>query len=354
MSRKTLWLRSKTEAHIYSLEDVDQLCKPAALGRIFRILWVQFSPILRNHSKRVEDLVRENERLRLEISSTKAEQTKQSSEHKLTAKELESLREEVNHEVKNAALARKEKEVVILRRVIKGREVIWTQERQKYKQTIRLLRDELESQNLAHDACGDEYDEEEEEELVKLAKMLSREREKKRNTNTTKPRIKRSWLEEEESTEEVEDKKPERPLQQYTKIRHSEVAAVVEPINSNKTVELIGIKHGRNQSSNTETVDSANKIPDRQIEQNGVPSTQEEATEASDSAERPTKRTRRQIEHGSNRNARCSSVSSSPTTSYQYPAKTKQRDQSLSNFKHGRGLLVSDEKIREQMEGLLF
>ncbi|KAK6496059.1 hypothetical protein TWF481_002083 [Arthrobotrys musiformis] len=362
----------------------------------FQQLWAQFGtafmeePMLRDHSKRVEDLVRENERLRLEISSTKAEQTKQSSEHKLTAEELESLREEVNHEVKsgmervqerNAALARKEKEVVVLRREIKGREVIWAQERQKYKQTIRLLRDELESQNLAHDrlrknvaaltgdydASGDEYDEEEEEELANQAELqlqaerslqagasyrrasrrlqveetpgveetsknaeLGEEEEEEyeyyeaengeelaglegdedakhdeeeedadveHDENDVEPAQEE---EEEETAEDAEDKEPEQPLRRSTRIRHSEAAAVVEPINGNETVELIGTKRGRDQSSDTATVDGANKLPDRQTEQNGVPPTQEEATEASDSAERPAKRTRRQTERYSN------------------------------------------------------
>ncbi|KAF3185881.1 hypothetical protein TWF106_000287 [Orbilia oligospora] len=372
----------------------------------FQQLWAQFGtafmeePMLRDHSKRVEDLVRENERLRLEISSTKAEQTKQSSEHKLTAEELENLREEVNHEVKsgiervqerNVALARKEKEVVVLRREIKGREAIWAQERQKYKHTIRLLRDELESQNVAHerlrknvavltgdyDASGDEYDEEEEEELANQAELqLQAERslqagasyrrasrrlqveetpgveeanntgepeeeeeeyeyyevengqgeegeeaelggdeeeededeeaedeeaeeegDAERDENDAEPEEEEAEVPEEQQAEEPEE---EQPLRRSTRIRHSEAAAVVEPINGNETVELIGTKRGRDQSSDMATVDGANGASDRQAEYNGVPPTQAEATEASDSAERPAKRTRRQTERYSN------------------------------------------------------
>ncbi|KAK6330618.1 hypothetical protein TWF718_002815 [Orbilia javanica] len=370
----------------------------------FQQLWAQFGtafmeePMLRDHSKRVEDLVRENERLRLEISSAKAEQTKQSSEHKMTAEELESLREEVNQEVKsgmervqerNAALARKEKEVVSLKREIKGREVIWSQERQKYKQTIRLLRDELESQNIAHerlrknvavltgdyDGSGDEYDEEEEEELANQAELqlqaerslqagasyrrasrrlqveetpaleeanhiLAPEEEEEEeeyeyyeveNGNSTaqlegdeeeaehqdeeevdvehdendvEPEEEEEEEEEAEAPEEeVEAEEPaelEQPLRRSTRIRHSEAATLVEPINGNETVELIGTKRGRDQSSDRATVDGPNGISDRQTEQNGVPPSQAEATEASDSAERPAKRTRRQTERYSN------------------------------------------------------
>ncbi|RVD90387.1 uncharacterized protein DFL_001353 [Arthrobotrys flagrans] len=374
----------------------------------FQQLWAQFGsafmeePMLRDHSKRVEDLVRENERLRLEISSAKAEQTKQSSEYRLTAEELESLREEVNQEVKsgmervqerNAALARKEKEVVVLRREIKGREVIWAQERQKYKHTIRLLRDELESQNIAHDrlrknvavltgdydASGDEYDEEEEEELANQAELqlqaerslqagasyrrasrrlqveetpgveeadrhnvepeeeeeeyeyyeaengegagqaglegdeeeeeeaehqLEEEAGIEHDENDVEPEEEEEEEEEEaEAPEEAkaeEPAEPEQPLRRSTRIRHSEATATVEPINGNETVELTGTKRGRDQSSDRATVDGVNGIPDRQTEYNGVPPTQAEATEASDSAERPAKRTRRQTERYSN------------------------------------------------------
>ncbi|KAK6502668.1 hypothetical protein TWF506_003246 [Arthrobotrys conoides] len=373
----------------------------------FQQLWAQFGtafmeePMLRDHSKRVEDLVRENERLRLEISSTKAEQTKQSSEHKLTAEELESLREEVNHEVKsgmervqerNVALARKEKEVVVLRREIKGREAIWAQERQKYKHTIRLLRDELESQNVAHerlrknvavltgdyDASGDEYDEEEEEELANQAELqLQAERslqsgasyrrasrrlqveetpgveeanhtgepeeeeeeyeyyevengqgeeevelgddneeaehhseegeeeeeeeaDAEHDEKDVEPEEEEAEAEAPEEEEAEEPEETEQPLRRSTRIRHSEATAVVEATNGNETVELIGTKRGRDQSSDRATVDGVNGIPDRQTEYNGVPPTQAEATEASDSAERPAKRTRRQTERYSN------------------------------------------------------
>ncbi|KAK6522400.1 hypothetical protein TWF281_002962 [Arthrobotrys megalospora] len=384
----------------------------------FQQLWAQFGtafmeePMLRDHSKRVEDLVRENERLRLEISSTKAEQSKQSSEHKLTAEELESLREEVNHEVKsgmervqerNLALARKEKEVVGLRREIKGREVIWAQERLKYKQTIRLLRDELESAVVAHErlrknvgvltgefeGSGDEYDEEEEEELANQAELqlqaerslqtgasyrrasrrlqveetpaaeeadenvvpeeeedyeyyevengdvyedqeeeggeeqadLEGEEEEEEEEEEAEHEVEEEKEEDEEAThndgddvepeeeEEVEEEEeeeeaevaePEQPLRRSTRIRHSEATAVTEPVNGNQTVELIGTKRGRDQSSDRATVDGAAQIPDRQTEYNGVPPTQPESTDASDVVERPAKRTRRQTERYSN------------------------------------------------------
>ncbi|KAK6342217.1 hypothetical protein TWF730_001695 [Orbilia blumenaviensis] len=374
----------------------------------FQQLWAQFGtafmeePMLRDHSRRVEDLVRENERLRLEVTSAKAEQTRQSSEHRNTAEELESLREEVNQEVKsgmervqerNAALARKDKEVMGLRMEMKGMEAIWAQERQRFRQTIRLLKDELESQTLAHDKLrknvavltgnydsgDDEYDEEEEEELANQAELqLQAERslqagasyrrasrrlqvEETPGVEETNGHIAPEEDEDEDDYHQVgngdvyaiedgeeddeeqaepggdedegpaeEDEEeetalrpedhdvepakknnsekaesddvpePEQPLRRSTRIRHSEAATTVEPINGNETVQLTGTKRGRDESSDRATVDGTNQIPEAETERNGVPPTQPEAAENSDVVERPAKRTRRQTERYSN------------------------------------------------------
>ncbi|KAK6353652.1 hypothetical protein TWF696_005614 [Orbilia brochopaga] len=135
----------------------------------FQQLWAQFGTAfmeepMRDHEKRVEELVRENERLRLELSTAKTEHAKaiEDQQHKYDElqAEYESLRQEVTNEVRsgiervqerNQTLALVKKENASLRLVFDEQETIWAQDKARYKQTIKLLRDELQSAVTAHE-----------------------------------------------------------------------------------------------------------------------------------------------------------------------------------------------------------
>ncbi|KAJ6263914.1 hypothetical protein Dda_0051 [Drechslerella dactyloides] len=384
----------------------------------FQQLWAQFGTAfmeepMRDHEKRVEELVRENERLRLELSTAKNEQTKtlenqQNKFHELHD-ENESLRQEVTNEVRsgiervqerNQALALAKKENTSLKLVINNQDAIWAQERAKYKQTIKLLRDELESAVTAHERLrknigvlrgeitdgdiledtdseldledeGDieneaelqlqterslrssayrranrrqqveetpgldgsengeqvdddgeelEYELDPEEELLiegeedgadadisvaegeendEADRQLEAEDApgpSRRQSRVLKPRDSETRTSENTETEKsIQTEQTEPALRRSTRIRNSDVitSEIIPTTLSNDTIELVGMKRGRDQSSDIATTDGGSQIPDHQAEYELAPPP---SLDPDDPTERPSKRTRRQTE----------------------------------------------------------
>ncbi|EWC47734.1 hypothetical protein DRE_02934 [Drechslerella stenobrocha 248] len=384
----------------------------------FQQLWAQFGTAfmeepMRDHEKRVEELVRENERLRLEIATSKAETSKvlEGQQHKFDelSEENESLRQEVNNEVRsgiervqerNQALALIKKENASLKQTIANQETVTAQERAKYKQAIKLLKDELEGVVSMHEQLrqnigvlrGDidssvleeetdsdaDLDQEKDQNLVDEVELqLQAERSLQSTAYRRATRRQQvdetpglealldteeaddnqeeelEYYEEIENGDESEADEPsdepsdseihneneappkeqeqgpgrsqrrlslrtsrngvglahspgkpsaersarssrtEASLRRSTRIRNSDVN-YAEPADLNETIEVVGTKRSRGESSDVTTTDGASQIPDRQTEYHPAAATA--STEPEDPNDRPNKRTRRQTE----------------------------------------------------------
>ncbi|KAF3929698.1 hypothetical protein AA313_de0205456 [Arthrobotrys entomopaga] len=366
----------------------------------FQQLWSQFGTRfveepMRDQEKRVEELVRENERLRLELLNSKAENNKKLDESKQLSEELESLRDAVSTEVRsgiervqerNMALAAAKKKIAGLEQAVVSGEVIWQQERSRYKQTIQLLKDELQvtvdgyerlrknvgilrAHGMSPDGSDDsvegevEDDEDDEQEMANQAELQlqaerslqsgayrratrrrqveetpgAEEEEQDENEDPEDGEEEEEYLKgvegeegdddddeyldgeegqengaprnreslslepedgeedgEEEAEEEAEEVEEEQPLRRSTRIRHTEPTADTEATNTTETIEVVGTKRGRDESSDRTTTDGASQIPDRQTEYRVAAST--DSQEGPDPIDRPAKRTRRQTE----------------------------------------------------------
>ncbi|KAK6542337.1 hypothetical protein TWF694_006296 [Orbilia ellipsospora] len=370
----------------------------------FQQLWSQFGTRfveepMRDQEKRVEELVRENERLRLELLNSKAENTKQLDETKQLSEENETLRDEVSTEVRsgiervqerNMALAAAKKKIAGLEQAVLSGEAIWQQERSRYKQTVKLLKDELEITVRAYErlrknvgilsgevinsddsdeSLGEEHDDDEddEREMANQAELqlqaerslqsgayrratrrrqveetpgadedehdeneepeddeaeeylngevegeeeddddeyLDGEEEEEEGQGNGTPENRESLSlepedeaedgEEEVEGEEEEEEEQEQPLRRSTRIRHTEPATEADSANATETIEVVGTKRGRDESSDRTTTDGASQIPDRQTEYRIAAST--DSQDGLDPTDRPAKRTRRQTE----------------------------------------------------------
>ncbi|KAF3923637.1 hypothetical protein ABW21_db0205944 [Orbilia brochopaga] len=378
----------------------------------FQQLWAQFGTAfmeepMRDHEKRVEELVRENERLRLELATAKIDHGKaiEDQQRKYTdlETEYENLRQEVTNEVRsgiervqerNQTLAALKKENASLRLVVDEQEDIWAQDEARYKQQIKLLRDELQYVITAHnrlrknvgvlngdivdsdnleeadsetelEAEGDnvenevelqlqterslqnsayrrasrrqqveetpgldgpgnaeedgdsteeleyfaalEPEDEEEEEYANTSALENGDKAKRqvetedasgpsrRQLRTAKPRDSETRTSENTETEKsIQTEATEPALRRSTRIRNSDVATsdIIQLTNGHDTIELVGTKRGRDQSSDLTTTDGSSQIHGSQTEYELAPTTSLDL----DDPERPHKRTRRQTE----------------------------------------------------------